>query len=258
LSHRTTKLIPKTGHAVGDPFIALATIDSTNNYAMAKVHAGEAIHGTVYFAHEQTCGKGQRGKTWTSTPGQNIMMSAVLEPPSETPGLQFPLSMALALACRGFLSQYILNGLTIKWPNDLYWQDRKLGGILIENIVKGRKLVFSVAGIGININQTGFESHIRNPVSLNQVTGKTFEIMGMARQLCMYIDEAYLILRAGKLKKIWKEYNEFLYKRDQVVQLKKGNDTFKTTIREVSPEGRLICAEPNAGVFEFGEVEWIL
>ena len=138
---------------IGHSFTALQSVDSTNNYAMAQVHAGLARHGMAIFAREQYAGRGQRGRTWVAAPGDNITMSVVLEPHFLSLSQQFQLSAALSLAIHDFLQSFTLTPFYIKWPNDLYWGDRKAAGILIESILKGDKWAFAVAGIGININQ---------------------------------------------------------------------------------------------------------
>jgi BirA family biotin operon repressor/biotin-[acetyl-CoA-carboxylase] ligase len=143
---------------LGTPFIELQSVDSTNNYALAQIHANMAQPGTCYFAHEQTSGKGQRGKSWATERGTNIILSIVLKPDFSQPFQQFQLSACAAVAARQFFSQYDGDSLKIKWPNDIYWQDRKLGGILIENIIRsqgpgGGTWDWSVVGIGLNINQ---------------------------------------------------------------------------------------------------------
>src|SRR6476646_2527475 len=118
------------------PFIILDSVDSTNNYAMARLHAGTALHGTAYFAHEQSSGKGRRGKSWHTQRGKNIILSMVLNTGFLPVYQQFQLSMTASLACLDFLHRFVPEGLKIKWPNDLYWNDRKEGGLLIENIIK--------------------------------------------------------------------------------------------------------------------------
>ena len=124
---------------IGQRLIILPVIDSTNNYAMGQATAGKAGHGTVYFTLEQTAGKGQRGKTWLATPGENIMMSVVIEPHPLKTSQQFLLSAAIALGCYDFFKNYAGDETSIKWPNDIYWRDRKAAGILIESRVKSRE-----------------------------------------------------------------------------------------------------------------------
>ena len=105
---------------IGFPFTELASIDSTNNYAMAQALSGEATHGTLVFAHDQWAGKGQRGRQWTSSPGENIILSAVLEPVASRPSAGFSLSVAVALACHDLFSRYAGPASTrIKWPSSI-------------------------------------------------------------------------------------------------------------------------------------------
>lgn len=257
LPHRATKLIPKTGNPVGFPFIELPSVDSTNNYALAKVHAGLAEHGAVFFADEQTNGRGQRGKTWASTAGENIIMSVVLEPVWIKVKNQFLLSMAVASACHSFFLPYVPNNLTIKWPNDIYWEEKKLGGILIENKVKGNHLVFSIAGIGLNINQSLFERWIPNPVSLAQITGIRFEVKTLAKQLCQCLEEKYTMVRNGETEVLLNEYNKYLLRKNQAVQFRKGNIKFSATLKKVGPDGMLITSDPELAL-RHNEVEWLL
>ena len=165
--------LPLTGHD-RQSFTVLASVDSTNNYAMGQVHAGLAKHGEAWFAREQHSGRGQRSKQWVTQPGENIILSTVVEP-FLLIQQQFALSAAIALACHRFFSKYAGEETKLKWPNDLYWRDRKAGGILVENVLKGQDWKFAIAGMGININQTSFPDHLTYPVSLKQITGKTFD-----------------------------------------------------------------------------------
>jgi len=244
---------------IGHSFIELQSVDSTNNYAMAKAHAGMASHGTLIFAYEQWAGKGQRGKTWNSTPGENIILSTVLQPVFLPITRQFPLSAAVALACHDLFSRYAGGKeTTIKWPNDLYWRDRKAGGILIENSFKGDQWMFAIAGTGININQVQFPETARNPVSLKQITGQTFDVIRLARELGDCLDRRYGELEKGGASPLIEEYNTRLYKRGQAVRLKKGNAVFETMVAGVSAGGRLLTRDTMERQFDFGEVEWVI
>ncbi len=243
--------------AIGHSFIELGSVDSTNNYAMALATAGKAAHGTLVFAHDQWAGKGQRGRTWNSNPGDNIILSAVLEP-VVPPGAAFGLSVAIALACRDFFTAYALSDVTIKWPNDIYWNDRKAGGILIENHLQGDRWAFAIAGIGININQVEFPPTARNPVSLRQITGRSYDAVGLARELGHYLDGRYSQWEAGGIPALLETYNTFLYKRGREVRLRKDNAVFTTRIEGVSPQGELQTRDVLDRSFSFGEVEWVL
>jgi BirA family biotin operon repressor/biotin-[acetyl-CoA-carboxylase] ligase len=239
---------------IGNCFVELQTVHSTNNYAMEKVHDGVAFHGNVFFAHDQFAGKGQFGKKWNAAPNQNIIISVVLEPDFLTVSQQFFLSACVADACIDLINEYIPNDLFIKWPNDLYWRDRKIGGILIENILQGDKWKFAIAGIGININQIEFPEFLPNPVSLKQITGKTFSPVDLAKELCNEIEEKYKQLQSGDFDNLLKEYNKYLFRKNEKVKLKKENVVFETTIIEVTADGQLHTKDAIDRYFNFGEV----
>jgi BirA family biotin operon repressor/biotin-[acetyl-CoA-carboxylase] ligase len=240
-------------------FIELKSVDSTNNYAMAKVHAGTASEGTIFFAHEQWAGKGQRGKSWNSLPGENIIMSVVLEPVFLSVTRQFPLSACVALACHDLFSRYVPPGEAfIKWPNDLYWNDRKAGGILIENSFRGDKWVASIVGIGININQEQFPGTLPNPISLRQITGRSYDAVKMARELgdCLWL--RYEQLRSPDAGSLLAEYNTRLYKLGQTITLRWNDAILQTMVKKVGDGGELLTEDVTERQFRFGEVEWII
>ncbi|MHA4808345.1 biotin--[acetyl-CoA-carboxylase] ligase [Flavitalea flava] len=244
--------------SIGHSFIELESVDSTNNYAMAQAHAGLAIHGTLYFAHEQWAGKGQRGRGWISQPGDNIILTALLQPVSLPVTQQFSLSVAVALACHDLFSLYSGKEETkIKWPNDLYWRDRKAGGILIENSFKGVDWLFAIAGIGININQVQFSETLRNPVSLKQITGRSFDAVKLGRDLGACLDHRYEQLLAGGASSQLSEYNVRLYKTGKTIRLKKENAVFETVVHGVAATGELITRDTLERRFSFGQVEWL-
>jgi BirA family biotin operon repressor/biotin-[acetyl-CoA-carboxylase] ligase len=242
---------------VGHRFIELQSVDSTNNYAMAQVHAGLASAGTVYFAHEQFAGKGQRGKTWSTRKGENITMSIVLRPNALRISQQFALNVSLAIACHDLLAAFSPDNFFIKWPNDLYWRDRKAGGILIENILHGSTWEYAIAGIGINVNQSVFETDLPNPVSLGLITGKNHDCLALAKLLCVKIQKRYLQLLNGEEEWLLGRYNAHLYKKNKLANLKKGDLFFDTIIREVSLQGKLITGAHKERSFDFGECQWM-
>jgi BirA family transcriptional regulator, biotin operon repressor / biotin---[acetyl-CoA-carboxylase] ligase len=238
-------------------FNILTSVDSTNNYAMAMVHAGMASHGMAWFAHEQTAGKGQRGREWLGEPGQNIALSVVLEPLQLKTSEQFTLSMLVALACYEFFAAMAGDETSIKWPNDLYWRDRKAGGVLIENSYHGSEWKYAVVGIGININQVNFTAGAKNPVSLKQITGKNFDTIELARQLQGLLLQKFNGLTQKELAGLETAYNSHLYKRNQTVKLKKGAQVFETTIKSVNVQGQMITRDVVERSFGFGEVEFV-
>ncbi|UAY51865.1 biotin--[acetyl-CoA-carboxylase] ligase [Ferruginibacter albus] len=240
------------------PITILSSVDSTNNYAMAQVHAGLAKHGFACFAHKQTAGRGQRGKSWHTGHSQNIALSVVIDPGKLKLNNQFYLSASVALGCYDLFSKYAGDETSIKWANDIYWQNRKAGGILIENITRDKSWKWSIAGIGININQSRFSKELKNPVSLKQITGKDFDIEIMAKELHKAVMKRIDELNAANYKSILTEYNEHLYKLNEPVRLKKNNAVFSTVIKSVSANGELHTKDTLERHFTFGEVEWII
>ena len=240
----------------GSFFTILDTVDSTNNYAMARIDDGFAKHGMTWFANEQTAGKGQRGKNWTSEKGENIVMSLVLSPGQLKITSQFHLTAIVALTCFEFLSGYIDGEAKIKWPNDLFWRDRKAGGILIENKLQGKTWKWAVVGIGINVNQTVFDKSLLSAVSLKQITGRTFSPVDLAKELQVLLMKK--LDEASSLEAILQQYNQHLYKINELVALRKNGVKFDTVIKEVSAQGKLITVDAIEREFDFGEVEWLL
>jgi BirA family biotin operon repressor/biotin-[acetyl-CoA-carboxylase] ligase len=264
---KSNHLLPHTSPlpAIGQSIQILPTVDSTNNYAMAQIRGGTAAHGSCFLALEQTAGKGQRGKTWESATGLNIMLSTVIQ--AQAPFTQFPflLSASVALAVFDFFSACTTTeDVQIKWPNDLYWQDRKAGGILIEAIRESGEafressgLKWFVVGMGININQTSFNATVNQRVSLKQITGKHWDVLEMSRKLCFYLDKRFQQLISIPPQEILKNYNQVLYKKEQSVTLKKNNQRFNTKVIEVDMDGRLVTMDQLERKWDVGEVEWV-
>ena len=241
-----------------NPLVILDSVDSTNNYAMAQIRDGCAEHGVAYFSYEQTMGKGRRGKEWQAQKGKNIILSIILKPDTLTIYRQFNLSIATSLACFDFFKNYAGENTKIKWPNDLFWNDRKAGGILIENIINGNRWQWSIIGIGININQIEFD--ITNsflPVSLKQITGKDFNVIELAKELYDHVMKRYDQLQNNGYEKMFAEYNQHLFCLHKKVKLKKDNAVFETTVKGVDEQGQLITADTMERQFDFDEVEWI-
>ena len=268
---------PPFHRPIGMPFIELQAIDSTNNYAFSHIHAGLAQHGSIIFSHEQTSGKGQRGKKWISAPGDNISLSIIIKPTSLLVPQQFQLSACVAVALHKFFEKYAGTQTKIKWPNDLYWKDRKAGGILIESIVRSSESgvgssesgvlsresgvgtwEWAVIGIGININQTSFPPELPNPVSLKQITGKNFDTVELAKELCQVFNDHFEKLINNGFEDVYAQYLSHLYKKNEKVKLKKDTGVFETMIKTVSPTGKLIVQHGIDEEFDFGSVEWII
>ncbi|WP_409966345.1 Bifunctional ligase/repressor BirA [Mycovorax composti] len=248
------------------PFIIeLLSVDSTNNYALSllkqeKLTERQVIvrHGTAVFAHEQYAGKGQRGRSWQSQKGKNIHLSIILAPQKIGIQRQFALIAIVAVAVRNFLETYANSDLTIKWPNDIYFKDRKVGGILIENIINGSEWKWAVAGVGVNINQTEFETELRGKaVSLKQITGRNYDCLELAKLLAAQILQAYNEFAANPSEALI-HYNNLLYKKGEKVYLEKKNQQFEAVIKEVLSNGQLVVNTDKELRFNFGEIKWVM
>ncbi len=223
---------------------------------MAEIQKGVVQHGTAWFAYNQTAGKGQRGRQWHAMPGQNIMLSVALNTSGLLVSDQFFLLCAVALAAHDIFGKYAGSETTVKWVNDIYWNDRKAGGILIENVLRGNNWQWAVAGMGININQTVFGDNAARAVSLKQITGKNFDVLTLAKELQTCVSTRFNQLLTNKAI-VLDEYNNILYKRGTSVRLKKENIVFNATIKKALPDGRLSVEGAAWDSFGFGEVEWV-
>jgi len=243
---------------IGEPFNILPTTDSTNNHAMNEARLGQTSDGAAYFALDQYQGKGQRDKTWNSKPGENIILSVVKDCSGFHLNNQFQLSVAVALACFDFFSAYAGDETRIKWPNDIYWRDRKAGGILIENMVKSDRWGKAIIGMGININQTTFDTIEGKPVSLKQITGKSFDPISLAKELCQHLEHRFLVLENKPFDQLLSAYNDQLYKKDELVPFKRNNIQFQAKVNGVDKDGYLLIMHGVEERIRFGEITWLL
>ena len=222
------------------------------------INKEQAIHGNAYLAHYQTEGRGQRGKKWDSLPGQNLTMSVVLKPYGDFIDKPFLFNAFIAVEIASFVEDFLQEKVMIKWPNDIYIRDRKAGGILIENKIRGENWNWAVTGIGLNINQLEFMNTPNEPISLIEITKQTINIEEFAQSLHGKLLKSFASISTSNREKILQNYNDKLFKAGKTVQLKKNNLVFETTIKEVNSTGQLITVDVNEQYFEFGEVEWIL
>ena len=238
-------------------FQSLIQADSTNNYATQQIREGLAFHGNAWFTSNQTEGKGQRGKRWESENGKNLAISIALQPPNHLNDSHFVFNMFVANTCASFLEGLLGQEISIKWPNDIFINDRKAGGILIENIFRGKDWSWSVVGIGLNLNQTHFSAAAGRPVSLIQITGKSYDPEKIARDLHVHMLSALHSDEELDANIVQTSYNNRLYRKNEMVLFKKNDELFSCKIREVNAQGELMV-EGAPHFFRFGEVEWVL
>jgi len=236
--------------------LILDSVDSTNNYAMALIKNGKSTGVKAVFAMEQTHGKGRRGRHWKSTKGNNIILSIPLQMQWLPVSQQFQLSVAVSLGCYRLMSEYTPGNVFIKWPNDIFINDTKAGGVLIENIIKGTLWQWSVIGIGLNINQEKFEDLDVKATSLSISTKKLYNVLQLAGELHSFVLKEIEHLKSGDFLQMLEIYNQNLFARNQLIRLKKQNIVFETKIIGASASGQLITQDAHERRFNFDEVQF--
>ncbi len=236
--------------------LVLDSVDSTNNYAMAMIQQGLAKDGHAVFAMEQTDGRGRRGRQWTSNKGDNIILSISKQMQWMPVSQQFHLSVAVALGCFDLASKYVPGIVSIKWPNDIFINDTKAGGILIDNTIKGTLWQWAVIGIGLNVNQEDFDAANLNATSLSVATKNTYEVLILAKELYLFVLNRINELKAGNFSNLLEIYNQYLFGKGRIVKLKKLDEIFESKIIGVSDSGQLITRDKMERKFNFDEVEF--
>jgi BirA family biotin operon repressor/biotin-[acetyl-CoA-carboxylase] ligase len=244
---------------IGNKLIELDAVDSTNNFAKDFLRNEAPVEGTVVVAKHQYAGRGQMGNAWSTDEGKNLTLSIILFPRFLETEKQFFLNMAISLGVKDFCESVLEEEVKIKWPNDIYSCNKKLGGILIENTISGIKVLSSIVGIGINVNQTTFEKDIPNPTSFQLVSGKEYSCKDLLGLLFSFIEKYYLQLRKLHFNFLDKAYMEALYRYQQTFEFRKGEQTFKGEINGVTKEGKLIIhSKGKEQRFSFKEVEYVI
>jgi BirA family transcriptional regulator, biotin operon repressor / biotin---[acetyl-CoA-carboxylase] ligase len=241
---------------IGNFLEVLPVVDSSNNYAMQQIYDGKAENGFAYMALQQTNGKGQREKVWHTGENKNLALSIVLQPYHLKIKDQFLLNAFISNTIIAFLLQKNIL-CTIKWPNDIYYADRKAAGILIENIIQGENWKYAVVGIGLNVNEEAFNVEIVNAISLKQITGKEQDVYKIATAFLNFMEKEWVAFTTNTTIVI-ETLNKHLYKKNELVKFKQGAKTFTTIIKKVQPNGKLICGDSEEYEFNFGEVEWVM
>jgi BirA family biotin operon repressor/biotin-[acetyl-CoA-carboxylase] ligase len=231
---------------IGSKILHFKKVSSTNTVASRLAKYREVPEGSVVTADFQTGGKGRSGNKWFSEKGRNLLLSIILYPRHISPGDQFFISMTISLGIIDFIDRYTGGG-KIKWPNDIYVGDKKIAGILIENSLMGDKMEFSIAGIGININQEVFPPELPEAVSLRMVTGEKTDTRECLNQLLSCIDKRYNQLTLGERPIIRDLYISRLYcfmNSCSFIELENGR-VFAGRISDVMPSGLIIIEEDN-------------
>lgn len=238
--------------------IKLDEVASTNTYLNELDNETEQPEGCVVITHTQSAGRGQRGNSWEAAPGKNLTFSYLLRPQGILPQEQFILSQIVSLAVVDVLSRYI-EDVTIKWPNDIYYRDKKIAGILIEHNLSGMEISRTIVGIGLNINQEKFFSNAPNPISLSQITGQTYDLDNILTEILEATSQRYA-LHLNNRERLQHDYASALYRRKGYYPYRDNNSTFNAAIKEVMSDGHLILSDTqgNERRYAFKEVAFII
>lgn len=211
-------------------------VNSTNESLRQLMRERDLAEGYSIRTDFQTTGKGQTGNSWESEAGKNLLFSLLLFPRSIPIEEQFILSQIVSLAIKSVLDQYS-DGFTIKWPNDIYYRDKKIAGILIENSIQGASLKYSIVGVGLNLNQKTFRSNAPNPVSLRQILGMRIARKRMLTDIYEAIMSMYYSLDKEKIRKL---YFQQMYRNVGYHLFEVDGLTFEAKIVSVNNDGRLV------------------
>ena len=245
----------KKVHFIGKTLIELPSCPSTNEYALSLLSKSKPNEGTVILTFNQTQGRGQIGSKWVSEAFKNVAFSCILHPHFLAPKEQIALNQAVALAVLNLMVRYTQKEVHVKWPNDIYVDNRKIAGILIQNILSSNKFNTSIVGIGINVNQQEFPNDLPTATSLSMETGHIFNLKELSLELCDLLNQQYNRLMNQPLNLIHEEYLKHLYRFRQWNTFETSNGiAFKGRIIGVSSAGKLqVEKEGNDGfVEEFG------
>lgn len=236
---------------IGSKVFFFENLTSTNTYLSDMMLNNDLPEGTIVRTNYQTAGRGQKGNKWDSQDGMNLLISILLYPTMINPVDQFLISMALSLGICDFLKTYT-HDYSIKWPNDIYISNDKIAGILIENSIMGDKITSTIAGIGLNINQRTFQSSVPNPVSLNMITGRDFDLLVCFNKLISELDKRYKQLLSENYSQTKEDYISKLYLKDKWHSYRDKNGVFRGCIRSVSDHGNLQIENSKGRIVDYG------
>ncbi|SDE77814.1 BirA family transcriptional regulator, biotin operon repressor / biotin-[acetyl-CoA-carboxylase] ligase [Mucilaginibacter pineti] len=240
-----------SGLFVGQNLVTIKEVDSTNSFLKTLLSNSKPVpEGTVIMAESQYAGRGQQQNKWHSEPGKNLTFSILLTPTFLPVSQQFDLTRVISLGVYEALRPILGDELKIKWPNDIYFADRKLGGILIETHLQGTRIKDAIIGIGLNINQEHFEAGAGNAISVKQILHKDYDLRALLSEICGNIEAYYLQLKAGKHLLVRNTYLTRLYWLNQQRAFRSNGVVFNGTIINVKDEG-LLVVDNNSGLQEF-------
>jgi BirA family biotin operon repressor/biotin-[acetyl-CoA-carboxylase] ligase len=248
-------------------YLHLESVDSTNSFLLRKQEEGD-IRGLVVSAEEQTAGKGMGTNTWESEPGANLTFSMAVDMAFMKAADQFLLSQAVPLGLLDVLDNFLglthhsvpMGMLTVKWPNDIYFDEHKLAGILINSTIKADMMDVSVIGIGLNVNQMRFQDWPTHPISMKMVLGKDVALESLLKQLVNAVDSRIQQLRSSEgVARIKKDYLSRLYRYHQWGDYETKDGIVKLYVDGIDEFGRLITLDDmgNSHIFDIKEIKFL-
>lgn len=235
----------------------IENVDSTNDFVKRAIRNGEIDKEIIVYAKNQTRGKGRMSNIWLSEDGKNLIISILCFPDLIDIEDHFYITKVVSLSLVDFLKNYI-NGVSIKWPNDIYVSDKKIAGILIENTIKEKTITTSIIGIGLNVNQTIFDESLPNPISLKLITNKEYDIEAFIKELFSSYHNRLQQLKHNNLNQLDTDYSSVLYKRDEWCTFKINSNSLHAKIIGVNPSGLLMVEQEEGGIIELdhSSVSW--
>jgi len=246
---------------IGSKILQLSETESTNSYAVQLLTVNRPVEGSIIDTSCQTRGQGTDTNTWESEVGKNLTFSIILYPDFLRPDHQFTLNQAVALGLTDFVKQKInKHEIRVKWPNDIYTGDKKVCGILIQNSIQGNTFDYSVVGIGLNVNQTVFNSPAPNPVSLSMLSGHDYNLTELLSELCISLDFRYHQLKSGLYDVLNHDYLGSLYRINEWHNYIISGYEYKARITGITVYGQLILERETGRqwICDLKEVKFII
>jgi len=238
----------------------LPSCHSTNDVAVQMIQSEHVVfEGTVIITDNQTAGRGQRGNVWEANAGENLTFSLILKPSFLKASDQFQLNVAISLGVLDFLREFIDADLSVKWSNDIYHENKKMGGILIENSLQGYQIGHSIIGIGLNINQTKFDN--LSATSLRNITQNPlkYDLSEMLKKLLENLEMNYLKIKNNGYEFLKTKYLANLFRFQEYHYYRSNGQQFTGKIVGIDETGKLgIETGGNVIYFDFKEVQFVI
>jgi len=244
-------------HKLEPRFFWFSETDSTNQLIRMMADAKHLTSGSIVVADFQTAGRGLSGNSWESEAGKNLTFSVLFYPVDVPANRAFVISEMASLSVKNVLDKY-LPDVSVKWPNDVYYGDKKITGILIENILFQGKITQSIIGIGINVNQTIFFSDAPNPISMAQITGVSYDRISIMNDFKQAFSVQSERLNSGHLNAIHNDYLNAMYRKNGTHKYCDANGFFDATLHHIEPTGHLVLNRTDGTIsrYAFKEVSY--